>query len=437
MNPPPPLRAAYYDESYTSSPTTATSTDYYSYDDTSNTSSLSSGSGGGGGGGGVWNYFMAVTIFLICWLITLVLPKGLRKQVFGAQPRRYVRRRYAPSEIDTLGDDMSTLQSSSVDDSTRMQMVQQRRITELSVAQSGTATAASAATAAAPHKPPMPLPQLPPHRANVRQQQRQQHSHMMMMRMRPPRSTMSDSETGSVFVRPNVARGSARSRASTTREATWAGITTTATTATTATSYSSSPYYDHRRGASLSVPPPSPAHPAIPKLPSPKILNETMQRLQNRGIRLVAHGVASESKRVWIKLDSETSTLTWQTEFPRKIPNQLGEISLVMMRGALHKIALPNILYVDVGKKTNALLKPENEDVLDTTCFSLLTQNGSLDLQANSRLERDALVSCFSMVLDEVHSQDWRTLYAESPDTSSVAVQSSCMSGSDLHMVEF
>ena len=51
-------------------------------------------------------------------------------------------------------------------------------------------------------------------------------------------------------------------------------------------------------------------------------------------------------------------------------------------------------------------------------CFSLLTQNGSLDLQANSKLERDALVSCFSMILDDVHTEDWRALYEASPEPS-------------------
>jgi hypothetical protein len=72
-----------------------------------------------------------------------------------------------------------------------------------------------------------------------------------------------------------------------------------------------------------------------------------------------------------------------------------------------------------VGKKTNALQRLELVgQVAEQTCFSLLTQNGSLDLQANSKLERDALVSCFSMILDDVHAEDWRALYEGSPETS-------------------
>eukprot|EP00538_Stauroneis_constricta_P004720 CAMPEP_0119554512 /NCGR_PEP_ID=MMETSP1352-20130426/6990_1 /TAXON_ID=265584 /ORGANISM="Stauroneis constricta, Strain CCMP1120" /LENGTH=446 /DNA_ID=CAMNT_0007601119 /DNA_START=124 /DNA_END=1464 /DNA_ORIENTATION=+ len=164
--------------------------------------------------------------------------------------------------------------------------------------------------------------------------------------------------------------------------------------------------------------PPSPEHPAIHRIPPNKILAETMTRLQGRGIRLMAHGVQCEPKRVWIKLDQESDSVTWQTEFPRRVPNQSGEVSIVLMRGSLHRISLKQVLYIDVGKKTNALMRHENQRVPEQTCLSLLTQNGSLDLQANSKLERDALVSCFSMILDQVHSEDWRALYEASPEPS-------------------
>jgi hypothetical protein len=72
---------------------------------------------------------------------------------------------------------------------------------------------------------------------------------------------------------------------------------------------------------------------------------------------------------------------------------------------------LSHIMYVDVGKQTTALRRVENASVSDALCFSLLTKEGSLDLEANSPRERDALVSCFSLVLDEVHAQNWRDIY--------------------------
>ena len=374
---------------------------------------------------GVWTYMLGSALFLVCFVVSLILPKGLRKQVLGAQPRRYARRRYADMESivgsgivgggDGDGDGTTTQQmsvwsamgdeNSSVDESVLLE-VERRRLSEMSLAPSTVA---------------------PPTTSNNSGQ-------------RPPRSTASDStnNTGSVYLRPMMTTRSSR------------GSSSRSSGTPPSRSFPRHNQYNNNNnllrspaspsmlgGVALLPPPASPGHPAIDRIPSTPILNETMQRLQTRGIRLIAHGVASESKRVWIKLEpppppptsatnnnnhTDEWNVTWQTEFPRKIPNQSGEISLVMMRGALHKIALPNVLYVDVGKKTNALLKATNADLLETTCFSLLTQNGSLDLQAHSRLERDALVCCFSMVLDHVHGshQDWRSLYAESPDTSTV-----------------
>ena len=169
---------------------------------------------------------------------------------------------------------------------------------------------------------------------------------------------------------------------------------------------------------------PSPRHPSIPQLPDQTILDETMRRLTGRGVRLMAHGVQCQAKRVWIRLDilsdPTARNLEWQSEVPRNITNQTGSTSIVLMRGPKHVIAMPNILYVDVGKKTVAFTKPSNKHIPGTVCFSLLTQTGSLDLQTNSRLERDAVVSCLCLVLDQVHPyQDWRLLYSESPPSQS------------------
>ena len=68
-------------------------------------------------------------------------------------------------------------------------------------------------------------------------------------------------------------------------------------------------------------------------------------------------------------------------------------------------------MYVDVGKQTTALRRVENASIADNVCLSLLTKDGSLDLEASSSQERDALVNCFSLVLDEIHAQNWRDVY--------------------------
>lgn len=366
---PLPLKGSYYENqaSYTYAPT----------NDTGNSAT------------GVWNYMLGVSVVLVAWVFSLMLPKGVRKQFFGANPRRYSKRRYDPAELEDLSTNLSAMDS--VNESFLRAVERRRMVNDISVQSSA-----------------FPSTFSPSVQVSTTNQTYHTPNNKAL-------STISDSDTGSLYLRP-MTRSSRK--------------TMNSSRASTA----SPSFSGFRASPSFGLAPPSPGHPAIPRLPSAKILNETMQRLKSRGIRLVAHGVASDSKRVWIKFEEDTTSLSWQTEFARKVPNQLGEVSIVMMRGAMHRIALPNILYVDVGKKTNALTKPENRDVLDSVCFSLLTQNGSLDLQANSRLERDALVSCFSMVLDEVHTQDWRSLYAESPETS--AVQSVC-TGSDLNQVEF
>jgi len=68
------------------------------------------------------------------------------------------------------------------------------------------------------------------------------------------------------------------------------------------------------------------------------------------------------------------------------------------------------VVSVDVGKEKTVLRRVENAAVSEQLCFSLLTKEGSLDLEFNSPRERDALVSCFSLVLDEVYAEKWRDI---------------------------
>jgi hypothetical protein len=179
---------------------------------------------------------------------------------------------------------------------------------------------------------------------------------------------------------------------------------------------------------------PSPAHPSTSHtVPNDKIVLETMKHLQSGGIRLLAHGIhVVEPKRVWIKYDRIRKCIVWQSENPRKIVDGSSNIGgddganaasslsapLVLVRGALHTIPISSILYIDVGQKTLAFLKPKGSNVKmpsPTWCFSLLTNDGSLDLQANSKLERDVLVSCLCWIVDYTQGNDsWRRLYGES-----------------------
>lgn len=138
------------------------------------------------------------------------------------------------------------------------------------------------------------------------------------------------------------------------------------------------------------------------------IISTTMQQLREPGILIVAHGSRGKPKTVRLQL-TETA-ITWRTETRKK---QLGpgKTTLPPKMGKLHQVPLHHIMYVDVGKQTTALRRVENAGVAESLCFSLLTKEGSLDLEASSPRERDALVNCFSLVLDEVHAQNWRDIY--------------------------
>jgi len=132
------------------------------------------------------------------------------------------------------------------------------------------------------------------------------------------------------------------------------------------------------------------------------VISAAMQQLREPGVLIVAHGSRGRPKTVRLQL-TETA-ITWRTETRKKRDVQ-------PKMGKLHQVPLSHIMYVDVGKQTTALRRVENAAVNEALCFSLLTREGSLDLEANSQRERDALVSCFSLVLDEVHAQNWRDIY--------------------------
>jgi hypothetical protein len=127
------------------------------------------------------------------------------------------------------------------------------------------------------------------------------------------------------------------------------------------------------------------------------IVSAAMQQLRTPGVLIVAHGSRGKPKTVRLQLTD--TAITWRTESRKK------------KFGKLHAVPLQAVMYVDVGKQTTALRRVENAAVQEALCFSLLTKEGSLDLEASSVQERDALVSCFSLVLDEVHAQNWRDIY--------------------------
>jgi hypothetical protein len=138
------------------------------------------------------------------------------------------------------------------------------------------------------------------------------------------------------------------------------------------------------------------------------IIHQKLSTLRNQGVLIVAHG--SRGKPKTVRLQLTPTAITWRTETQkRRVPG--SSFSKDIKLGKLHAVNLSDIMYVDVGKQTTALKRVENKSLPENLCFSLLTKEGSLDLESSSARERDELVGAFSLVLDDVHNQsnlNWR-----------------------------
>ncbi len=136
-------------------------------------------------------------------------------------------------------------------------------------------------------------------------------------------------------------------------------------------------------------------------------ISTTMSQLRDTGIKIIAHGSKGKPKSVRLLLTE--NAIEWRTE---PSPSSSTNPNKKRKNGKTHQVPLSHIMYVDVGKQTTALRRVENASISDSVCLSLLTRDGSLDLEAKNSVERDALVNCFSLVLDEVHSaKNWRDVY--------------------------
>jgi len=154
-------------------------------------------------------------------------------------------------------------------------------------------------------------------------------------------------------------------------------------------------------------------------LPPAAALQRARDELEAGRMRLTAHGVTSRARTVYLRYDSDTEILLWQTEAARRRQSSSEDTSW-------NRLPLANVLFVDVGKKTMALMRQTAVD--EEHCLSLLTAAGSLDLQAPSAAQRDALVSVLASLLDQVHDRDWRLLYEETASTAVMGVPSSSAS---------
>jgi hypothetical protein len=181
----------------------------------------------------------------------------------------------------------------------------------------------------------------------------------------------------------------------------------------------------------------SPIHPdetCSHTIPSQMVLSSTLMSFRDPGIRLLAHGTQCQPRRIWIRLDVNNELLSWRTEnvIESNLLSDDSESDLVTL-GQVHEIPLIQVLFIDVGKATAAL---KLVDVHNDYCFSILTNGGSLDLQASNKLERDAIVSCMCLILDTVYShlppeRSWRRLNEATNSVSSSSFSNTSESNID------
>lgn len=135
---------------------------------------------------------------------------------------------------------------------------------------------------------------------------------------------------------------------------------------------------------------------------------KTFQMLRHQGVRLIGHGIHSEPRYVWINMHDQC--FSWASEHQR-LDQHDSHTTVVRVKGTPHEIPWSDVVYVDVGRKTKSFKSCEDETVADHCCFSLLTTQGTLDLQAASLLERDSIVACIAHTMDTLHPH-WRDLAA-------------------------
>jgi hypothetical protein len=172
-----------------------------------------------------------------------------------------------------------------------------------------------------------------------------------------------------------------------------------------------------QRSKQQMIAPVDPKHPSrdhtAPPLP---LIDETLRMLQKaNGIPLVAHGNHRPPEIIHLAYDAPNQMIRWW----RPTASRVTAAAAATVR--VSTIPLSEIVFVDVGKHTTALLRAR-PPIPDHVCFSLLTRAGSLDFETSSQLERDRMVSAFCVLLDshpqEEHS-NWRTLYERSACASS------------------
>lgn len=117
--------------------------------------------------------------------------------------------------------------------------------------------------------------------------------------------------------------------------------------------------------------------------PQDEALRKTFHSVLKEGMTMVLHTSEKNPKQIHLTLVG--TELRWKA-------------AKVFARN-MYKIDLRDIKYVEWGKQTNTFQKQVSSAASDDQCFSLVTERVTVDLEASSKVERDALVQGFSLVV--------------------------------------
>ena len=117
--------------------------------------------------------------------------------------------------------------------------------------------------------------------------------------------------------------------------------------------------------------------------PQDEALRKTFHSVLKEGMTMVLHTSDKNPKQIHLMLVG--TELRWKA-------------AKVFARN-MYKIDLRDIKYVEWGKRTNTFQKQASSGASEDMCFSLITEKVTVDLEASSKVERDALVQGFSLVV--------------------------------------
>jgi hypothetical protein len=117
-------------------------------------------------------------------------------------------------------------------------------------------------------------------------------------------------------------------------------------------------------------------------------LLRTFKKVLASGVNMIQHGATGPA--VQIHLSLRKNVLYWSGGRPVN---------------AKRELAIPDIMFIDICKNTAGFVAgSSSKGVEQDVCFSLVTSDQSLDLEATSKMEREAMAQGFSMLMATVEA---------------------------------